>query len=202
MKTGFERYRIFITRIVAFLSVVVLVFSSSVWDEKDPLVAFILFLAGIFLVAVAALGRMWCSLYIAGYKNNKLVTEGPYSIVRNPLYFFSLLGAVGVGFATETVTFPAVVLIMFSLYYPFVIKKEEERLSDIFGDEFAEYKKRVPVFFPNLKLFKEPETYIVKPAIYRGHMFSALWFVWFVGLIEILEGLKDIGVIRPLYHIL
>jgi hypothetical protein len=35
------------------------------------------------IAAVASLGRMWCSLYIAGSKDKELITNGPYSLCRN-----------------------------------------------------------------------------------------------------------------------
>lgn len=41
----------------------------------------------------------------------------------------------------------------------------------------------------------------MKPAAYRRHMFSALWFVWIVGLVEFAEGLKEIGWLKPLWSI-
>ena len=33
----------------------------------------------------------------------------------------------------------------------------------------------------------------MNPVVYRRHMFSALWFVWIVGLLELAEGLKELG---------
>jgi protein-S-isoprenylcysteine O-methyltransferase Ste14 len=44
------------------------------------------------LAAMIASHRLWCSLYISGYKNSQLITSGPYSLCRNPLYFFSFVG--------------------------------------------------------------------------------------------------------------
>src|SRR6188474_3140118 len=52
---------------------------------------------GIVAIVVCIIGRTWASLYIAGRKIDQFVTEGPYSIVRHPLYFFSILGAAGAG---------------------------------------------------------------------------------------------------------
>jgi len=57
--------------------------------------------AGILLAGVGALGRLWCSLYIGGRKTHELVSAGPYGWCRNPLYLFSLIGALGVGLSTR-----------------------------------------------------------------------------------------------------
>ena len=82
--------------------------SSSAWEIKAPFFNTILFFIGIILVGIASLGRLWCSLYIAGYKTDNLVTEGPYSMCGNPLYFFSFIGALGIGFASETLLVPVI----------------------------------------------------------------------------------------------
>ena len=201
MKSIVEKYRIFLSRIAAVICLFFLFRTKSYWESKDELVTSFLFLSGIILVAVASLGRMWCSLYIAGYKNKKLITKGPYSICRNPLYFFSMLGMVGVGFSTETFTFPIVFILLFSLYYTFVIKSEENRLRKKFGAAFEEYTEKVPAFFPNFSTFEEPHTYIVNPAVYRRHIFSALWFIWIVGIIQLIEGMKEIEFLTHLWSL-
>jgi len=112
-KTYIEQMRIPVSRVVIGLFILLVLFSESKWEEHMPIVSTVLFVAGIILVAAASLGRLWCSLYIAGKKTNTLVTEGPYSISRNPLYFFSLLGAVGVGFASETFLLAVLALLGF-----------------------------------------------------------------------------------------
>ena len=193
MKTRYEEWRLPVSRLLSFTAVVFLLLSTSRWDNAGSGISMVLFPLGMFLVAIGTLGRMWCSLYIAGYKDQVLITQGPYSMTRNPLYFFSTFGALGVGFCTETFTFPAVLLAGMILYYPLVVRKEERRLRERFGNDFDEYARRVPAFFPDFRLFSEPESYVVKPIVYRRHMLSALWFIWIVGLIELAEGLKEIG---------
>ena len=53
--------------------------------------------SGIAAIIVCILGRTWASLYIAGRKIEQFVTDGPYSVMRNPLYFFSIIGTAGAG---------------------------------------------------------------------------------------------------------
>ncbi len=201
MKFNVEKYRIFLSRIAAAIGLFFLCSTKSYWETKDEVITFFLFLIGIIFVAIASLGRMWCSLYIAGYKDEKLITKGPYSICRNPLYFFSMIGVIGIGFSTETFTFPIVFIILFSLYYPFVIKSEEKRLKKKFGVAFEEYTKKVPALFPRFSTFEEPNTYLVNPAVYRGHIFSALWFIWVVGMLEVIEGMREIGFLSHLWSL-
>lgn len=195
-----EKLRIPFTRIAAMLLCASIILSSSRW-EHISILSDILFLTGCVLAGVASLGRLWCSLYIAGYKNTSLVTEGPYSITRNPLYFFSLIGAVGVGLATETLFIPLAIIILFSIYYPSVIKSEEVRLSDTHGKAFDVYSKKTPAFFPKLSLLKEPNTYIVNPKIFKKNLMGALWFVWFIGILELVEAFHEANIIPVVLEI-
>jgi protein-S-isoprenylcysteine O-methyltransferase Ste14 len=195
-KTKFERARIPLTRIAGGLGLLVICLTKSVWETKSELIAVLLFCIGAVLAAVASMGRMWCSLYIAGNKDKMLVTEGPYSLSRNPLYFFNMLGAVGVGFATETFTFPVLILILFGFYYPQIIRREAVRLKELFGEQFEKYRQSVPAFFPRFAGFTEPDRYEVRPVVYRKHIASALWFIWLLGIMEIVEGLNETGILH------
>jgi protein-S-isoprenylcysteine O-methyltransferase Ste14 len=201
MKFKFEEFRITLTRIAGAIVLFFFFSTQSYWETKNIIITYLLFFLGIILVAIASLGRMWCSLYIAGYKDSKLITEGPYSLCRNPLYFFSMIGVIGIGCATKTFTIPILFIILFSSYYRFVIKSEEARLKQLFGAVFEEYAKTVPAFFPRFSTFYEPENYNVKPSVYRRHIFSALWFIWIVGIIEVIEGMKELGFLMALWSL-
>ena len=201
MKSKSEKYRILLSRIAAVAAFFLLCASKSYWETKNEKMAIVLSFIGTVLVGISALGRLWCSLFIAGYKDTRLITEGPYSISRNPLYLFSAIGAVGVGCATDTFTFPIAIIVLFTLYYPSVIKSEETRLKEIHGVEFQEYMERVPAFFPSFSAFSEPENYTVKPIVFRRHIFSALWFIWILGIVELIEGLREVGIIPSLWSL-
>ena len=183
--------RIVFSQIMALLLVASILLSQSHWAVESKVAATIMYMIGLSLVGLASAGRMWCSLYIAGYKTNVLVTEGPYSMSRNPLYFFSLLGGVGVGLTTETILFPSAIALFFALYYPYTIRNEEKRLIQEHGERFSEYLHKTPLFFPKLSLLKEPLEYVVKPVLFRKHMLDAMWFVWIVALMRAIEGLHS-----------
>jgi len=177
--------RIFALAIGALLLVTTSHWNDCVWMRRG------LFLVAVLLVGVGALGRMWCSSYIAGRKNAELVTGGPYSVCRNPLYFFSLLGAVGLGFATGTFTIPALIALGFALKYPGTIRGEEEYLAKRHGEPFAKYTREVPRFWPRWSLLQEPEKYEMNPRTFRKHLGSVVWFIWALGLLPLLlEGVR------------
>ena len=105
-------------------------------------------------VGIGVMGRIWCSLYISGFKNAKLVTDGPYSLCRNPLYLFSYLGGVGIMLITETFIFPIVFTLYFLCYYHFVIRQEEAFLSEKYGTAYSDYIKTIPRFYQVSKILK------------------------------------------------
>jgi len=190
-----QRIRLYSTRIFIAALLILLFIGGSEWEEKCPIVSSVLFLAGCTLAGVASLGRLWCSLYIAGYKTKQLIVAGPYSICRNPLYFFSMLGGVGVGLASETLTIPVIILVAFAFYYPFIIRYEEQNLRNQFGQLYDDYVRRTPRFWPKWSLLTEPKECVVSPKIFRKHIFSALWFIWMIGILELIEELHNLHLI-------
>ena len=89
----------------------------------------------------------------------KLVTTGPYAYTRNPMLtgIFSLLFGFGVLFGS------VFLLIVFTPLFIFInfweLKSiEEPELEKRLGEEYIEYRKRTPMFFPNLGIiFREKE---------------------------------------------
>jgi hypothetical protein len=152
-----------------------------------------MFLVGIVLAAVGMVGRIWCLTYSSGYKSSELVTQGPYSVSRNPLYFFSFIGLIGIGLATETVTLTLFLIAFFALVYPAVIAGEEEFLQGRFGEPYAEYCRRTPRFFPDRSLFVEPDSYTVQPRTLRRSLGGVIWFIGLPVVIQILVSLRTVG---------
>ena len=72
MHSTSERLRIILSRLAAVFVAFFLFTTQSRWQINGTWVATLLFSAGIGLATIAALGRMWCSLFIAGYKDDQL----------------------------------------------------------------------------------------------------------------------------------
>lgn len=154
----------------------------------------ILFAVGAVLTIAGATGRTWCLLTIAGRKGHSLMTDGPYSICRNPLYLFSLIGSVGVGLATRTVSVPGLAFVAFLIYYVGVIRSEQRRLREVHGDAFATYMSEVNALFPSFRSYRplqKTEEVHVRPFL-RGLMDNGWFFVAFVGL-QVLSELREHG---------
>jgi protein-S-isoprenylcysteine O-methyltransferase Ste14 len=179
----------------------VFIFSQKELEVTAQFMTGAMFITGCILVGLATVGRLWCAQYIAGYKMDVLVAEGPYSICRNPLYFFSFLGGIGAGLCTESLVLTLIVFVVFAVIYPITIQNEEKKLSKIFGAAYDDYVRRVPRFFPKISLFHEPVQYVVNTKIFRREIFDAMYFVWAVGLFEFFEALIEIGIVKTYFSI-
>lgn len=175
-----------------------LLFTGSRWQGNSPWICSGFLLSALLLVSVASAGRLWCSLHIAGNKNKRLVTTGPYSICRNPLYFFSLIGLIGIGLATSTFMIPALLILSFFLYYPLIIRKEESTLQRLFPEEYGSYATAVPQLIPRHFQIIEPFLCEVNPRIFRSHVFSVVWFVPTAGVLLTVSRLQAANIV-PIY---
>jgi len=158
------------------------------WDTTWEVVAFL-------LLVVAAIGRLWTSAYISGRKNNELVADGPYSLTRNPLYFFSSLGYMGAGLAFEKVSVALAFLVLFLLLHWPTILYEERKLRSKFGEEFDQYAREVPRFLPRLRKMVLLDTVTFKPVIFNRAVLDCTLILSVYGLAHAMEYFQNIGVI-------
>jgi len=81
-----------------------------------------------------------------------LITSGPFSYVRNPLYLGNMLVYAGVGVMSMAL-FPwllCAAIVWFYLQYYLIVTREEEYLTTRFGDAYAAYANAVRRFLPRL----------------------------------------------------
>ncbi len=151
-----HKTRIKETRIVAILFAATLLVTQSLWGT-DGLLPQAFRWVGYFLIIICVLGRTWSAAYIGGHKARIIVDLGPYSVTRNPLYVFSFIGAVGIGFCTGMATPALVIGIIYVVYYRMIVTREEEHLAARHGQIYRDYVARVPRWIPDFKLWREAD---------------------------------------------
>ena len=115
-------------------------------------------LAGILFIFAGILGRTFATLTIGGRKDRVIVDTELYSICRNPLYFASFLIALGVGLFSSRGDFLLLITASYlAIFYP-MMRNEAKFLRENFPG-FSDYEKRVPLFFPNFRLWQERKNF-------------------------------------------
>lgn len=194
------RIRLLVSRLFGAGVLVAFACGSSVWSLRRPAIAEGLAFVGLLLVAIGALGRYWCLAYIGGRKKRVLVDVGPYSLCRHPLYFFSLIGAVGLGFSTHTVSGALLALVGFAIYYPRAIRGEEAFLTKNFA-AYADYRQRVPAFFPRWSGYRDVASLEIDPRRLRREILTTAGAFGFVALADLIDGLHRAGLLPELFRV-
>ncbi len=109
------------------------------------------FLTGLGVCLLGLLIRTWSAGHLR--KEKELAISGPYQYTRNPLYLGNFIIGIGVVFASRSWWVFEYFAAYFLLFYPLAIKREMERMKELFPDEYDEYKKKAPLFFPTWKSF-------------------------------------------------
>lgn len=105
--------------------------------------------AGFLVCILGLLLRCWACGNIK--KEKKLAVTGPYRYTRNPLYLGNLILGIGIVIGALSWWILGIFIINFLLFYPIIINREKIRMKDFFPEEYEEYKREVPLFFPTLK---------------------------------------------------
>ncbi len=118
---------------------------------------------GLLVILFGEFIRLW-GVSVAGSEtrttksvgSSQLVTSGPFSYLRNPLYFGNICIYFGVGIMSWAAFpfLPTVTLSYFIFQYTLIVSLEEEHLTKTYGTEYQRYLKAVPKFFPSFKKYK------------------------------------------------
>ena len=170
-------------------------------DPLTPLSHHAVDCLALLLIFTACLGRVWCSAFIGGYKNAALITDGPYSIARHPLYSFSWIGAVGLGLATHSIVLTVLTAAFIAILLALSARREDDFLSQAHPDHFADYARTTPRFWPRWRHYRVAESINIKPAILRKSFLDAGAFVLLYLAIDTLRVLRETGVLPTLCKI-
>lgn len=122
--------------------------------------------------------RFWATLFVGGRKNEVVVTDGPYSLCRHPLYLGSiLLGLSGALFLKSPVMVAAVAALA-AAYGLLTIPAEEAHLIGTLGAPYRDYCRRVNRLWPSFRRFETPPRLTIDVhALYLEAARSARW-IW------------------------
>ena len=144
-----------------------LAFQMYVFDHKNVVWAFFprntargavlarLILSGATaLVGAAAAIRTWATAYLGSevvfdlnLHTSRLIADGPYRYVRNPLYLGTLLLSIGLGFLANRIGF--MILTVGAVFRILrLIGREEKELEQQQGTQFVRFTQTVPRLLP------------------------------------------------------
>ncbi|MBN2019779.1 MAG: isoprenylcysteine carboxylmethyltransferase family protein [Sedimentisphaerales bacterium] len=192
--TRIADFRIAATRIMTIFIMLLAIFSTHSFSQNG-VIDIVFETSGLFLLTICSVGRLWALLYIGGYKRRELITEGPYSITRNPLYLFSLIGAIGIGLASENLLVLSALVIFYIAYYPITILAEEKKMTETFGQTYLDYMRRTPRFLPRFSLYKRDDQNKINADVFLKNLANGMWFIWIFIALHLIEMLQQGGYI-------
>lgn len=154
--------------------------------------------AGLVLIGLCVLGRTWCCMYIGGQKNEAIVRVGPYAMVRNPLYIFSVIAAGAIGLLVGSIVIGILFALLIFLIFDRVIRKEENFLLKKFEEPYRDYMTEVPRWHPRWHQWKDADTLVVRPKLVWITLRDASLFYLAFPLFEGVEWLQEVGYL-PVY---
>jgi protein-S-isoprenylcysteine O-methyltransferase Ste14 len=116
--------------------------------------------AGIVVGTGGGLIALWCVLTFASVGRGtpapfdppqRLVSSGPYRVMRNPMYLGAALALIGAAAYYESLPILGYATLFGLLAHVFVVVYEEPTLRRLFGDEYVDYCRRVRRWAPRLK---------------------------------------------------
>jgi protein-S-isoprenylcysteine O-methyltransferase Ste14 len=136
------------SRIVAIAGTFVTGLAIILPRQQPPI---LFYLAAVFLGSLGFCLAVYCLTWLGrslsiDAQARRLVTGGPYSIVRHPLYVCECIGLASIPLSNPTLS--AVALYVLFLVLQFWRAKNEERILASAFPDYAEYSASVPMLWP------------------------------------------------------
>lgn len=124
------------------------------------------FYPGLPLILLGISIRTWASGYIM--KNKELATDGPYALVRHPLYTGNLL--IMIGFALSAAVWWGYVLLVLivAVFYPAAIRYEDGKLHRIFGERWEQWRAVTPALAPRRLKFGSAQPWSFRQSLLKN----------------------------------
>ena len=113
------------------------------------------FVLGLILIISGYAGTLWCYSVMGDHwrmgidheHRSKLVTGGPYGVVRHPIYLFQMVMLAGAA-ALLPSWMPVVIILLHLVCVLFKALDEEAHLTRLHGNEYRSYLSRTGRLFP------------------------------------------------------
>jgi len=122
---------------------------TTILNEFIPLIVRLPLFIIILIIAITFILVSHRVLFHSHQPPDSLITTGIMSYVRNPMYFGILL--IYIAFIAFSISLISIVLFfLVFVVYDKMVNFEESILEQKFGDQYIEYKNKVPKWIPNL----------------------------------------------------
>jgi protein-S-isoprenylcysteine O-methyltransferase Ste14 len=193
-----QKKRLVVVQVCSFAAFLMLLVSRPSWSEA-LVVHEAIEITGLALILVCMFGRLWSILYVGSRKNSELVTSGPYSVTRNPLYLFSTIGVFGVGLVFGSIAAALVLGCLSYLVFTLTAQREATFLRATFGASYLDYEAATPSFWPDPRLYHQPDEMTFSPQALKRTFVDALYFLAMVPAIEGIEYLQTTGYLPTVF---
>ena len=79
---------------------------------------------------------------------DRLISDGPYRVIRHPFYLGYILGALAGPVAIDNLALAIIALIMVAICVAAAIREERVWLKSLHGDAYRSYRSRTGMFIP------------------------------------------------------
>jgi protein-S-isoprenylcysteine O-methyltransferase Ste14 len=165
-------------RVGLFIAIAVVLLARPTWTS---------ILLGILVSFFGLTIRAWASGHLR--KEKTLAVSGPYRYSRNPLYIGNFILGIGIVVGARSWWVLGIFIVYYGVFYPLIIRRERDRMRELFPQQYEEYGKKVPLFFPSIRKHlpvkgKFSRTLYIQNKEYRALQGTVLvWLVLAVKLI-------------------
>lgn len=100
---------------------------------------------GLMVAARIHLGRNW-GMPASRKENPELITSGPYAYLRHPIYAGIILAMLGTTIGASV--FWAIPFLLFSVYFVYAARREENIMITQFPEQYPAYMRRTRMLLP------------------------------------------------------